>query len=64
MSPTKITYTRREAAEATGISEKTLDKAIKAGDLQTLPKPEINGRKVGTVLIAARELSRWIGLAP
>lgn len=62
MSPTKISYTREQAAEATGISKATIDKAIKAGDLEALPKPTINGKKVETVLIADKELRRWLGV--
>lgn len=56
----KLAYTRAEAAEATGIGIKTIDRAIKAGDLATLPKPTVKGRRIAVVLIAADELRRWI----
>lgn len=56
----KLAYTRKEAADATGLSPDTIDDAINAGDL-VATRPTINGRQIRTVLITHDELARWIG---
>lgn len=58
-APTKLAYTRREAAAACGVSVDVIDKAIKAGDLRAV-RPTINGRKLATILIRHTELERWL----
>lgn len=58
-APTKLAYTRREAAEACGVSVDVIDKAIKAGDLRAV-RPTIDGRKLATILIRHTELERWL----
>ena len=55
---TKITYTVAEAAEATGVSVRTIDRAINSGDLAAT-RPTVNGRPLAKSLIAAAELQRW-----
>ncbi|MBP7988835.1 helix-turn-helix domain-containing protein [Candidatus Neomicrothrix sp.] len=58
-APTKLAYTRREAAAACGVSVDVIDKAIKAGDLRAV-RPTIDGRKLATILIRHTELERWL----
>ena len=58
-APTKLAYTRREAAAACGVSFDVIDKAIKAGDLRAV-RPTIGGRKLATILIRHTELERWL----
>lgn len=58
-APTKLAYTRREAAAACGVSVDVIDKAIKAGDLRAV-RPTIDGRKLATILIRQTELERWL----
>lgn len=60
-SPKPISYNRKQAAELTGVSVATIDKAIKAGDLRSL-SPKIDRKTVAVVLVAHDELLRWIGL--
>ena len=53
----KIAFTKTEAADAVGLSTKTLDRAIKAGELGV--------RYVGTkALIPADELKAWLDALP
>ena len=58
-APTKLAYTRREAAAACGVSVDVIDKAIKAGDMRAV-RPTIDGRKLATILIRHTELERWL----
>lgn len=60
---TRIAFSRKEAAEAVGLSVDTLRRAIAAGDLHTY-RPRIDGREVNKELILATELERWITNAP
>lgn len=55
----QITYTRKQAAQACGLSEDTIRRAINSGDLETM-SPEIDGRPISKVLIHASELERWL----
>lgn len=54
----KVAYTVAEAAEATGVSERTIARAIKAGDLRA-SRPKVGGKAVAKDLIARAELERW-----
>lgn len=58
MLTNKIAFTVREAADATGLSQDSIKRAIRSGDLASY-SPRIEGRKLTTVLIAADELARW-----
>lgn len=60
---TRIAFSRKEAAEAVGLSIDTVRRAITAGDLLTY-KPRIGGREVNKELILASELERWITNQP
>lgn len=53
-----LTYTVHTAAEATGLSVRTIDRAIKAGDLRA-NRPKVDGQEIAKVVIAAKELERW-----
>jgi hypothetical protein len=55
----QISYSRKQAAEQTGVSVDTLDRAIKAGDLATL-HPPIDGKPIASPLIEHGELIRWL----
>ena len=55
----KLSYSVREAEEATGASQDTIKRAIRSGDLATLA-PHIEGRPVRGYLIARAELERWL----
>lgn len=55
----KMTYSTAEAAVASGLSERTILRAIKAGDLKAT-RPRIAGQPVGRDVIDARELRRWL----
>lgn len=55
----KLSYNVREAEAATGLSEDTIKRAIRAGDLDTLD-PHVEGRPVRGYLIARAELERWL----
>lgn len=56
----KISYSRDEAAEATGYAPVTIKRAIAAGDLRE-SHPLIDGRPSAKGVIAHEELVRWIG---
>ena len=56
---TKIAYTVKEAAEATGLSPDTVKRAINAGDLKALT-PRVSGRQIARQVIHADELNRWL----
>lgn len=59
MNVERIAYTVPEAAEAVGMSERTIRDAIKAGDLAAL-RPRVNGRPIRSVRIDATELQQWL----
>lgn len=52
-STTKIAYTLSEAAEAVGLSEKTLERAIQAGELKA-------SRPTRRWSITVKDLTDWI----
>lgn len=54
----KVAYTVAEAAEATGVSERTIARAIKSGDLAAR-RPRVGGKPVAKDLISRAELERW-----
>jgi len=56
---TRVAFSRKEAAEAVGLSVDTVRRAINAGDLTTY-RPRIDGREIQKELILASELERWI----
>lgn len=56
---TKLAYNMREAVEATGVSKDTIERALNAGDLETLD-PRVEGQPVRTRLFARDELERWL----
>lgn len=56
---TTVAYTVKTAAEATGLSERTIDRAIKSGDLKAT-RPKVDGRSIAKDVISASELARWI----
>lgn len=55
----KVAYTRREAAEAAGVSYDTLSAAVRSGDLRET-KPEINGRRIRNGVILRDDLEAWL----
>lgn len=56
---TALAYTIKTAAKATGISEDTIRRAIRAGDLAT-GRPTVDGKPITTLTIPAAELARWV----
>lgn len=60
---TTIAYSRKEAAEAAGVSEDTIKRAINSGDLTTCD-PRVDGRSIQKVLILRTELERWLTNGP
>lgn len=59
----QIAYTKRQAAEATGVSLDTIRRAIQAGDLVTVA-PRVDGREIQKRLILSSELERWLTNSP
>ena len=55
-APTRRTYKRREVAERTGLSVRTIDRLIRQGELGVIKLPGVNG----TVLIEHDELERFL----
>ncbi|AYY11519.1 DNA-binding protein [Actinobacteria bacterium YIM 96077] len=55
----KLSYTPREAADETGISEETIRAAIRAGDLPTAPIV-VNGRQIRRQIILHEDLVHWL----
>lgn len=55
----RIAYSVKEAAEAIGLSEDTIKRAIRAGDLEA-HTPRVEGRQIARQVIRAEELDRWI----
>lgn len=60
---TTIAYSRKEAAEAAGVSEDTIKKAIRCGDLISCD-PRVDGKSIQKVLILRIELERWLTNGP
>lgn len=59
----QIAYTKKQAAEASGVSLDTIRRAIQAGDLATV-QPRIDGREIQRVLVLGTELERWLTNSP
>ena len=59
MSRNKLAFTINEAAEATGFSEETIRRAVRAGDLP-VRKPKINGKKVNRLVSLASDIEAWL----
>lgn len=57
--PTRLTYTRREAAAALGVSVPTIDTLIRRAD-HPLPCIRLGTRGRGKVLISSQALAEWI----
>lgn len=57
--PTPLSYTLQQAAEAVGLSTKTLSRAIEAGDLLAVKPTEQPGKR-GRTLILHTELMAWL----
>lgn len=55
----KVSYTRREAAQAAGVSYDTIAAACRSGDLREV-KPEINGRRIRNGVILRDDLEAWL----
>lgn len=60
----QLAYDKRQAAEACGVSEDTIKKAVDAGHLKAKRTARKGGAPdgdgVGKYLILASELSRWL----
>lgn len=55
----QISYTRRQAAEKAGYSQRIIDDAVRAGDLpETFP--QVNGKRLKRGRILHRDLERWL----
>lgn len=59
---TKVAYTTREAAEATGLSERQIKRAMNAVEADKAGMPILPAKRVGarSVLIRADDLAAWI----
>jgi excisionase family DNA binding protein len=56
-----LSYTIRTASEATGLSAKTIDRAIKSGKLRSKRSGETkDGEPTGSYVILADELQTWL----
>lgn len=56
-----LSYSKDGAAEASGVSKQTIDRAIKAGKLRAKRTSETkDGTPSGRVLILASDLSSWL----
>lgn len=55
----KISFTRYEAAEATGLTYDTISAAVRSGDLREI-KPEVNGRRLRNGVILRADLEAWL----
>lgn len=56
----KVSYTVREAAEATGLSQDTILAAIRSGDLR-VAAPEVDGTRLKNKYVVLREdLIAWL----
>lgn len=58
---TALSYSKAGASEATGMSEQTIDRAIKAGKLRAKKSGLTeDGEPTGRVVILASELAAWL----
>lgn len=57
--PTTLAYSKKDAAEAAGVSLDTITRAINAGDLATCD-PRVDGKSIQKILILRTELERWL----
>jgi hypothetical protein len=58
---TALAYNKAQAAKAAGVSEQTLDRAIKTGKLRAKRTSETkDGEPAGKVLILASALESWL----
>lgn len=58
---TPLAYSKAGAAEAAGVSTKTLDRAIKAGKLRAKKSGESeDGEPAGRIVIMADALQDWL----
>lgn len=58
---TALSYSKRGAAEASGVSVQTIDRAIKSGKLRAKRTSETaDGEPSGNVLILATDLTAWL----
>lgn len=55
---TRISYSIKDAAEATGISVDIIKRAIRSGDLKT-HRPVVAKREIAKDFIAHIDLERW-----
>lgn len=61
MTDAKLAYSVAEAAAATGVSQRTIQRACKATDAQAAGIPLLPSKWVGNRrLITAKELDRWV----
>ena len=56
---TTLAYSKKDAAEAAGVSLDTITRAINAGDLATCD-PRVHGKSIQKVIILRSELERWL----
>lgn len=62
---TRIAYTISEAADSTGVSERTIERAINAGALKAKKTSRnTDGDPVGKRLVSARALADWFDSLP
>lgn len=58
--PTRLAYTRREAAEMCGVSEDTIRRALGKGDLKAKRLTRDESLKGGKQLFTAAALEAWL----
>lgn len=59
-TPTRLAYTRREAAEMCGVSEATIQRAKNAGNLKAKRLTKDEQRKGGKELYRLEDLQAWL----
>lgn len=57
---TRLAYTRKEAAEACGVSEDTIRRAINSGALRAKRTSRKGDKATGKYLITAKDLQAWL----
>lgn len=55
----RLSFTRAEAAEATGLTYDVISAAVRSGDLVEV-KPEVNGRRLRNGIIRREDLEAWL----
>jgi excisionase family DNA binding protein len=60
----KLAFSVREAAQATGLSASTIDRAIRAGKLRIRRTTEKDGEVSGSRLILAADLDAYLAALP